>query len=105
MARIAFRLRVRPDRIQEYEEAHRRVWPELLQLFKDLGIAQYSIFRRGVDLFFYMQVDDFELAWSEIDKNPINQHWQKEMKPLFEPVQDLEPGERFPMMREIFYLE
>jgi hypothetical protein len=27
------------------------------------------------------------------------------MAPLFEPGGDLEPGERFPMMREIFYLE
>jgi L-rhamnose mutarotase len=105
MARIAFQLRIRADRIQDYEEAHQRVWPELLQLLKSVGISQYSIFRRGVGLFLYMQVDDFERAWSEIDKSPVNQRWQKEMLPLFEPLSGLEADERFPMMREVFYLE
>jgi len=105
MARIAFRLRVRPERIAEYEDAHRKVWPELLQLLKDVGISEYSIFRRGTDLFFYMHVDDFERAWSQIDANPVNRRWQAQMAPLFEPLPDLPPGERFPMMREVFYLE
>jgi L-rhamnose mutarotase len=105
MTRFAFRLRVRADRIQAYEEAHQRVWPELLQLLKDVGIQQYSIFRREVDLFFYMQVDGFERAWREIDQSPVNQRWQKEMADLFEPLSDPQTDERFPMMREIFYLE
>jgi L-rhamnose mutarotase len=105
MARVAFRLRVRADRVQDYEAAHQRVWPELLQLLKKVGITEYSIFRREVDLFLYMRVDDFERAWSEIEKSPVNSRWQKEMEPLFEPLGALEPGERFPMMREIFYLE
>jgi L-rhamnose mutarotase len=52
-----------------------------------------------------MQVDDFEHAWSVIDTDPVNQRWQEQMSSLFEPIADLEPGERFPMMREVFYLE
>lgn len=105
MARVAFRLRVRPDRIEEYDEAHKRVWPELLALLKQVGISEYSIFRLGSDLFLYMHVEDFERAWSELDRSPVNLRWQQEMKPLFEPLTDLEPGERFPMMREVFYLK
>lgn len=105
MARVAFRLRVRPDCIEAYEEAHRRVWPELLQLLKAVGISQYSIFRHGSDLFLYMHVEDFERAWNELDRNPVNLRWQREMKPLFEPLTELEPGERFPMLREVFYLD
>jgi L-rhamnose mutarotase len=105
MERIAFRLRLRADRVQEYEEAHRRVWPQLLQLLKDQGIAQYSIFRRGTDLFFYLHVADFERAWNEIQASQVDRRWQREMAPLFEPPTDLAPGERFPMMREVFYLD
>jgi L-rhamnose mutarotase len=103
--RVAFRLRVRPDRVQEYDEAHRRVWPELLRLLKEVGISHYSIFRRGQDLFFYMHVEDFDRAWGELDASKINQLWQREMQPLFVPSGDLEAGERFPMMREVFYLD
>lgn len=103
--RMAFRLRIRSECLQAYDEAHRHVWPELLAVLKSVGISDYSIFRRGADLFFYMRVDDFERAWDAIDKNPINQRWQQQMAPLFEPLAGLEPGERFPMMKEVFYLE
>jgi L-rhamnose mutarotase len=105
MARFAFQLRLRPDRIEAYEVAHREVWPELLSLLKRVGIEQYSIFRRGVDLFLYLNVADFEQAWREIDASPVNQRWQERMAAMFETPADLQPGERFPMMREVFFLE
>lgn len=104
MSRIAFRLRVRPGRIAEYEAAHERVWPELLAVLKAAGISQYSIFRLESDLFFYMHVDDFEKAWSEIETSPVNARWQAEMAPLFEPVAEPGAGQRFPMMKEVFFL-
>jgi L-rhamnose mutarotase len=105
MQRVAFRLRIKPDCIEEYEEAHRRVWPELLAKLREVGISDYSIFRRGQDLFLVMKVEDFDRAWNELDKDPVNQRWQQEMSRLFEPVPDLEPGERFAMMKEVFHLE
>jgi hypothetical protein len=54
---------------------------------------------------FYMQIDDFDQAWSEIDRSAVNQRWQEAMAPLFEPMSDRRPGGRFPMMQEVFYLE
>jgi L-rhamnose mutarotase len=50
-------------------------------------------------------VDDFEKAWDELDRDPVNQRWQQFMSRLFEPIPDLESGERFAMMKEVFYLE
>jgi L-rhamnose mutarotase len=105
VARVAFHLRLRPERLQDYDEAHQRVPLELRALLKNVGICRYSIFRRGADLFLYMHVDDFEHAWSVIDTDPVNQRWQRQMSSLFEPTADLQPGERFPMMREVFHLE
>lgn len=105
MARVAFHLRIRADRIQDYDEAHRAVWPDLLRVIKRAGVTQYSIFRRGQDLFFYLQADDFERTWSEIASHPLDQRWQQKMAALFEPIgEQLAPGERLPMMREVFYL-
>ena len=105
MQRIAFRLRLRPCAIAEYERAHEQVWPELLAKLKEVGISDYSIFRRGLDLFLVMKVEDFERAWGILDKDPTNLRWQKEMARLFESPADLEPGERFAMMKEVFRLE
>jgi L-rhamnose mutarotase len=104
MPRYAFKLRIKADAIQQYEEEHARVWPELLAKLKEVGISDYSIFRRGQDLFLCMRVDDFDRAWAQLDSDPVNQSWQKFMAPLFEPVPDQEPGERFAVMKEVFYL-
>lgn len=105
MPRYAFKLRIKPDAIEEYEREHRRVWPELLAKLKAVGISDYSIFRRGQDLTLVLRVDDFDKAWDELDADPVNQRWQQFMSRLFEPVPDKREGERFAMLEEVFYLE
>lgn len=105
MPRFAFRLRIKPDAIEAYDEAHRHVWPELLAKLKEVGISDYSVFRRGQDLFLVMRVENFDAAWDELAKDPVNLRWQAEMNKIFEPVPGLRPGERFAMMKEVFYLE
>ncbi|HEX3878054.1 MAG TPA: L-rhamnose mutarotase [Bryobacteraceae bacterium] len=105
MPRYAFQLRIKADAIDEYEREHRRVWPELLAKLKEVGISDYSIFRRGQDLVLCLRVDDFEAAWDALDQDPVNQKWQVFMDRLFEPVPGKLPDERFAMMREIFHLE
>ena len=105
MPRVAFQLRLRPGTIEEYEKAHQQVWPELLAKIKEVGISDYSIFRRGLDLFLVMNVKDFERAWKILEEDPANLRWQKEMSRFFDPITGLSPGERFAMMKEVFYLE
>jgi L-rhamnose mutarotase len=105
MQRVAFRLRLKPDAIEEYENAHAQVWPELLAKLKEVGISDYSIFRHGQDLFLCMRVADFDSAWAALDKDPVNQRWQKEMSRSFEPVANGHSTERFAMMKEVFYME
>jgi len=105
MPRYAFKLRIRRDAIEEYEREHQRVWPDLLSKLKEVGISDYSIFRRGQDLILCLRVDDFGRAWDQLDRDPVNQRWQAFMARLFEPVPDREPGERFAMLKEVFYLE
>ena len=105
MRRYAFKLRIKSDAIAEYDREHKQVWPELLSKLKEVGISDYSIFRRDQDLFLCLRVDDFERAWDELDRDPVNQQWQAKMSLLFEPVPDKLPGERFAMMQEVFHLE
>ena len=105
MPRYAYRLRIKPDAIEEYEREHQRVWPELLAKLKEVGISDYSIFRRGQDLMLVLRVDDFDKAMDEMDGDPVNRRWQVFMSRLFEAVPDKQPDERFSMWKEVFYLE
>ncbi len=89
---------------EEYEKAHREVWPEMLALLKSAGISEYSIYRRDELLILTLRAMDFEATRSQIDKHPVNVRWQQAMAPFFAPMEGLRPGERFPMMEEVFYL-
>jgi len=105
MPRYAFKLRIKADAIEEYDREHTRVWPELLAKLKEVGIHDYSVFRRGQDLVLCLKVADFDKAWDELGRDPVNLRWQEFMGRLFEPVPDKLPGERFAMFQEVFYLE
>jgi L-rhamnose mutarotase len=102
--RIAFQLRIREGMAEAYDEAHRHVWPELLAELESVGVNNYSIFRRGQQLFLYMHVPDFDQAEAYLAVNEVNLRWQQKMAPLFEPVPDLQPGETRAMMQEVFFM-
>jgi len=105
MQRVAFLLRLKPGAGPEYDAAHAHVWPEMLDLLKRSGVSEYSIFRRDELLVLTMRVEvDFETAWKKIESDPVNTRWQQAMGAFFAPLESTHPGERFPMMDEVFYL-
>ncbi len=104
LKRYAFILHLNPGAADAYEEAHRHVWPEMLELLKSVGISEYSIYRRDELLILTLRAVDFDGAWSQLDNHPVNLRWQQTMTPFFARAEGLRPGERFPMMEEVFYL-
>lgn len=102
--RYAFMLRLRPGTEDAYEAAHRAVWPEMLALLKSAGISEYSIYRRDDLLILALRTENFGATWDKIDNHPVNLRWQAAMAPYFAPIEGLRPGERFPMLEEVFYL-
>ncbi len=104
MQRIAFQLRIKPGMEAEYDETHRHVWPELLAELEAFGVTDYSIFRRGQELFLYLRAPDRATLFRQLDASEINQRWQSKMRPIFEPVPSLTPGEAMAFMEEVFFL-
>ncbi len=104
MQRRAFQLRIREGKTADYDEAHRHVWPELLMELQSLGVTDYSIFRRGQELFLYLRVPDFEELLRKLSVSQVNLRWQERMAPIFEPVPSLKPGETLAMMEEVFFM-
>ena len=104
MQRVAFLLRLKENVGEAYDRAHQNVWPEMLALLKSAGIAEYSIFRRDSLLILYMHVEDFASTWARIENDPVNLKWQTAMSEYFATSQETRGQERFPMMREVFYL-
>jgi L-rhamnose mutarotase len=100
--RSAFVLHVRPDRIDEYVEAHASVWPEMLAALAGAGIRNYSIFRAGNDVFGYFEADDLGAAERYLAQQEVCTRWQDHMAPLLE---ERVPDGGPPQLAEIFRLD
>jgi L-rhamnose mutarotase len=100
--RSAFVLRVRPDKVDEYVEAHRSVSPEMLAALREAGIRNYTIFRHGNEMFGYFEADDLKSAAAYMEAQVVNATWQDAMAELLEARV---PGAGPPMLEEIFRLD
>jgi L-rhamnose mutarotase len=99
--RSAFVLRVQPERIDEYVEAHSNVWPEMLEALSGAGIRNYTIFRAGNEMFGYFEADDLEATGRYLAQQDVCTRWQDHMAELLdERVPD--PGP--PQLEEVFRL-
>ncbi len=105
MQRICFALQVRPERLEEYKQRHRAVWPEMQQALRETGWRNYSLFLRDDGLLIgYLETENFERAREEMAKREINERWQREMAPFFvQPSGDL-PDRVMAPLEEVFHL-
>ncbi len=104
--RYCFNLQVRPDRIEEYVERHRAVWPEMLDALKQSGWHNYSLFLREDGLLVgYVESDDLTAAQAAMAATEVNARWQAEMSEFFSDIDGRPPDESFLLLREVFHLE
>lgn len=105
MKRVCFLLKVKADKIDEYREAHKAVWPEMLQALRETGWHNYSLFLRPDGMLVgYVETPDFEKALAEMAKREINLKWQQEMGHLFESLTG-RPDESMITLEEVFHLD
>ena len=86
--RIALHTRLRPDRIEEYEQAHREVPPELTAAMRAAGVTDWTIWRSGVELFHVIDCDDYAALLAALEPLPVNVAWQQRMAELLDVVHD-----------------
>lgn len=106
MPRIGFCFKVKKDRIPEYRERHREVWPDMLQALRETGWQNYSLFLREDGLLFgYLETPDFQLALDEMAIREVNLRWQAEMGQFFESLDGRRPDQGMSVLEEVFHLE
>lgn len=105
MQRIAFRLRVKEDRLEEYKAIHQEVWPELLADLRAASIRNYSIFARGPELFGYLECDDWEAASAALAESDANRRWQARMRDYLATPVDPDNPEPLELLEQVFLME
>jgi L-rhamnose mutarotase len=86
--RVALHTKVRADRVQEYEAAHREVPEELTAAIRAAGVSAWTIWRSGTDLFHLLEVEDYPAMIAELEKLPVNIAWQARMADLLAVTHD-----------------
>ena len=92
------------NRLDDYREAHRAVWPELLEALRDAGWRNYSLFLRDDGLLIgYADADDLAVAQERVARTEVNARWQAAMSKLFQ--SEGAPDEAWEIIPEVFNLE
>jgi L-rhamnose mutarotase len=107
MQRIGFLLKVKPERIDEYKQHHKNVWPEMQAALRRTGWHNYSLFMRPDGMLFgYVETPhDFATALAGMAKEEINAKWQDFMAPFFESVGGTHADEMMEQLEQVFFLE
>jgi len=105
MRRVCFLLRVKPDRLEEYRERHRQVWPEMREALRETGWGNYTLFLHDDGLLVgYLETEDFAAAQRAMEETDVNARWQVEMAAFFELPSGERPDTGFTRLQEIFHL-
>jgi len=96
-----------PELIQQYEEQHRAVWPEIIKSIKLSGIDNMEIYRFATRLFMIMEVNDkfsFQEKAEADKKDAKVQEWENLMWNYQEALPGAAKGEKWVLMDKIFDL-
>ena len=76
MERFAFKMHLDPGKADEYRRRHDALWPELVALLKEAGIANYSIFldEETHTLFAYLERPP-QHGMASLPGHPVMKRW------------------------------
>lgn len=105
MERMAWKGRIRPGCKAEYVRRHNEIWPEMVQVLKEAGIRNYSIFEVGGELFGYYECEK-GVAWAERTQaeSPVVDRWNAYMADILELEMDPKTGAQ-PKLEQVFRLD
>ncbi len=105
MNRIGFQFKIGQDRLAEYKEHHKNVWPEMLNALRETGWHNYTLFMRADGLIFgYFETEEsLQAAQAKMLAKEVNTRWQKFMAPFVD--SNARPDETFIELEEYFHLD
>ncbi len=105
MKRVGFQFKVRTDRLEDYNEHHKHVWPEMLAALRATGWGNYTLFMRADGLIFgYFEtahsLHEAQAAMAALD---VNTRWQEFMAGFMDGA--ARADENFMELTEYFHLD
>ena len=106
---LTLNLKDDPAVIQAYVDHHRRVWPEVLESLRRVGVQQMDIHLLGRHLVMILELTDgldFRRAFAmHMSSSPRVAEWERLMKSLQEPSPDAPASDWWAVMEPVFQLD
>lgn len=104
MERVCFTFGLVPGAGPEYRRRHDEIWPEEVDVLRESGIVEYSIFLRGDDLYAFLTVAG---SWDEtlayLKESEVQRRWAAAMSDLI--AWQVDPDGSFALADEVFRFE
>ncbi|NUU00699.1 L-rhamnose mutarotase [Herbaspirillum robiniae] len=105
---LALDLKDDPALIAQYEQHHRRIWPEIAQHLKRNGVTGMEIYRLGTRMTMVMDTDDavYDAAAmaAAMESDPKVREWEELMWRFQAPTPWTPAGQKWMAMERIFDL-
>ena len=104
MIRHAFKMKLKPGCVEEYQRRHDEIWPELARAHANAGISDYSIYfdPETLTLFAFRKLSDDNTA-DDLKNLEIVRKWWDYMADLMEVHPDHRPVST--PLREVFHMD
>ena len=89
MDRLLFVMKLRDGMVDEYERRHEEVWPDLLGDLWAAGWRNYSLFRRGLEVYGYAECHpDVATSLARMGTSEANARWAEWFTEVIEVLTD-----------------
>lgn len=97
-------MKLKPGCKAVYQKRHEEIWPELVQLLKDNGVSDYTIFLdEDSDTLFAVQKNEGNQSSQDLSKNEVVKKWWAYMADLMETNPDNSPVTT--TLEEVFHMD
>ena len=105
MEKYAWKATIVDGCLEEYVRRHNEIWPEMVEVLKEAGIRNYTIWNTGNEMFGYYECEKgIEFAEKTQAGSPIVDKWNEYMDDVLELVMDPVTGAQ-PKLQMMFKME
>ena len=105
MEKYAWKGIIAEGKKEEYIRRHNKIWPEMVEVLKEAGITNYTIWNTGNEVFGYYECEKgAEYAARVQAESPVVDKWNEYMKDIL--IMEMDPltGAQ-PLMEKVFELD
>jgi L-rhamnose mutarotase len=102
--RYCFTFTLKPGTEAEYKRRHDEIWPEMVDVLRESGVRNYTLFRRGLDVIGYAECyPDAETAFGKVAATDVDSRWSEWFEEIIEDRFDEEGRPR--AAEEVWHLD